>query len=39
MAGYGIADENHFGLHYWMLDVDMTASRHLTTAWATGGSS
>lgn len=23
MAGYGIADEDHFGLHYWMLDVDM----------------
>lgn len=22
MAGYGIADENHFGLHSWMLDVD-----------------
>jgi len=23
MAGYGIADENTFGMHYWMLDVDM----------------
>ena len=23
MAGYGIADENNFGMHYWMLDVDM----------------
>jgi len=23
MAGYGIADENTFGPHYWMLDVDM----------------
>ena len=23
LADYGIADENHFGLHYWMLDVDM----------------
>ena len=23
MAGYGIAAENHFGMHYWMLDVDM----------------
>jgi hypothetical protein len=23
MAGYGIADENAFGMHYWMLDVDM----------------
>jgi hypothetical protein len=22
-AGYGIADENNFGMHYWMLDVDM----------------
>ena len=22
-AGYGIADENIFGMHYWMLDVDM----------------
>ncbi|MGP6191992.1 MAG: hypothetical protein ACLPSH_18410 [Vulcanimicrobiaceae bacterium] len=22
-AGYGIADENTFGMHYWMLDVDM----------------
>jgi hypothetical protein len=22
-AGYGIADENHYGMHYWMLDVDM----------------
>ncbi len=22
-AGYGIADENDFGMHYWMLDVDM----------------
>ena len=22
-AGYGIADENRFGMHYWMLDVDM----------------
>jgi outer membrane protein assembly factor BamB len=22
-AGYGIADENGFGMHYWMLDVDM----------------
>jgi hypothetical protein len=22
-AGYGIADENTFGKHYWMLDVDM----------------
>ena len=22
-AGYGIADENQFGMHYWMLDVDM----------------
>jgi outer membrane protein assembly factor BamB len=23
MAGYGIADENTFGPHYWMLDIDM----------------
>src|SRR5262249_23598750 len=23
MRGYGIADENKFGPHYWMLDVDM----------------
>jgi hypothetical protein len=23
MAGYGIAGENTFGMHYWMLDVDM----------------
>jgi hypothetical protein len=23
MAGYGIADENNFGMHYWMLDADM----------------
>ena len=23
MAGFGIADENTFGMHYWMLDVDM----------------
>jgi len=23
MAGYGIADENTFGPHYWLLDVDM----------------
>ena len=23
MSGYGIADENIFGMHYWMLDVDM----------------
>jgi hypothetical protein len=23
MAGYGITGENHFGMHYWMLDVDM----------------
>ena len=23
MEGYGIADENNFGAHYWMLDVDM----------------
>ena len=23
MAGYGIADENNFGPHYWMLDVNM----------------
>jgi outer membrane protein assembly factor BamB len=23
MAGYGIAGENNFGPHYWMLDVDM----------------
>src|SRR4029077_8605496 len=23
MAGYGIADENNLGMHYWMLDVDM----------------
>jgi hypothetical protein len=22
-AGFGIADENTFGMHYWMLDVDM----------------
>jgi len=22
-AGYGIADENNFGMHYWMFDVDM----------------
>jgi len=22
-AGFGIADENNFGMHYWMLDVDM----------------
>ncbi len=22
-VGYGIADENNFGMHYWMLDVDM----------------
>ena len=22
-AGYGIADENQFGMHYWMFDVDM----------------
>ena len=22
-TGYGIADENAFGMHYWMLDVDM----------------
>lgn len=22
-AGYGVADENTFGMHYWMLDVDM----------------
>jgi hypothetical protein len=22
-AGYGIADENQFGMNYWMLDVDM----------------
>ena len=22
-AGFGIADENQFGMHYWMLDVDM----------------
>jgi hypothetical protein len=22
-AGYGIADENTFGMHYWMFDVDM----------------
>jgi hypothetical protein len=22
-AGYGIADENTFGMHYWMLDADM----------------
>jgi hypothetical protein len=22
-TGYGIADENNFGQHYWMLDVDM----------------
>jgi hypothetical protein len=22
-AGYGIADENTFGMHYWMMDVDM----------------
>ena len=22
-AGFGIADENNFGRHYWMLDVDM----------------
>lgn len=22
-AGFGIADENGFGMHYWMLDVDM----------------
>jgi outer membrane protein assembly factor BamB len=22
-AGYGIADENNFGRHYWMLDIDM----------------
>lgn len=23
MAGFGIADENTFGMNYWMLDVDM----------------
>jgi outer membrane protein assembly factor BamB len=23
MAGFGIADENKFGAHYWMFDVDM----------------
>jgi hypothetical protein len=23
MAGFGIADENTFGINYWMLDVDM----------------
>jgi alpha-amylase len=23
MAGHGIADENTFGMNYWMLDVDM----------------
>jgi hypothetical protein len=22
-AGFGIADENNFGMHYWMLDVDL----------------
>jgi hypothetical protein len=22
-SGYGIADENNFGMHYWLLDVDM----------------
>jgi hypothetical protein len=22
-TGYGVADENNFGKHYWMLDVDM----------------
>jgi hypothetical protein len=23
VAGYGISDENNFGMHYWMLDIDM----------------
>lgn len=23
LSGFGIADENQFGMHYWMLDVDM----------------
>lgn len=28
-AGFGIADENNFGMHYWMLDVDMDCEQAL----------
>jgi hypothetical protein len=30
--GYGIADENTFGLHYWMLDVDMDCEQAFADA-------
>lgn len=29
MAGFGIADENTFGMNYWMLDVDMDCEQAL----------
>lgn len=32
MAGYGIAGENTFGMHYWMLDVDMDCQQAFADA-------
>jgi outer membrane protein assembly factor BamB len=32
LAGHGIADENTFGKHYWMLDVDMDCEQAFADA-------
>jgi outer membrane protein assembly factor BamB len=31
-AGHGIADENDFGMHYWMLDADMDCEQAFSDA-------